>query len=112
MLNFFKKDPVPPTTADRKLQQLKDLLFPEPKLEMENDMEFYVDSSVDMNIEAVLYDLEEGHNDDVCQNTLRSIANTLFNARKLLQAYYEMDSNINHVVVTDPLPKIKEEIDH
>lgn len=102
MFEFFKKKPKEPlTTADEKLEQLKVLLFPEPQIEMEGDMEFYVDSSVDMNLESVIVDLQEGHNDAACQNTLKNISDRLYKARKILQAYFEVDPNIIYVVVDD-----------
>lgn len=104
MFKFFKKKEEPVTLADEKIDQLKELLFPEPKIEMEGDMEFYVDSSVDYNLEAALIDLREGHNDDVCQKTLKSIADRLFSARKILQAYYERDESIKYMVVDDGMP--------
>ena len=102
MFEFFKKKPKEPlTTAEEKLEQLKILLFPEPQIEMEGDMEFYVDSSVDMNIESVIVDLQEGHNDVTCQKTLKNISDRLYKARKILQAYFEVDENISYVVVDD-----------
>jgi hypothetical protein len=102
MFEFFKRKPKEQlTTADEKLEQLRNLLFPEPEIEMEGDMEFYVDSSVDMNLESVIVDLQEGHNDAVCQKTLKNISDRLYKARKILQAYFEADPNIKYVVVDD-----------
>ena len=104
MFKFFKKDPVPMTTAEQKLDEIKNLLFPEPEIQMEGDMEFYVDSSVDWNVEAVVIDIREGHVDEVCQKTLKNISERLFKARKLLQAYYERREDIKYVIVDDGLP--------
>ena len=106
MFEFFKRKPKEPlTTAEEKLEQLKVLLFPEPQIEMEGDMEFYVDSSVDMNLESVMVDLEEGHNDAISQKTLKNISDRLYQARRILQAYFEADENIKYVVVDDGVSK-------
>lgn len=104
MFKFFKKEAIPVTTAEQKLDELKNLLFPEPEIQMEGDMEFYVDSSADYNIEAVLVDLQEGHNDATCQKTLKNIGERLWKARKILQAYYERQENVNYIVIDDGLP--------
>ena len=102
MFKFFRRKPKEPlTSADEKLEQLKVLLFPEPQIEMEGDMEFYVDSSVDMNLESVIVDLQEGHNDASSQKTLKNVSDRLYKARKILQAYFKVDGNISYVVVDD-----------
>jgi hypothetical protein len=99
MFKFFKKEPATP--AEVKLQQIQDLLFPPLEEQMEGDMSFYVDYSVDSNIESAIYDLEEGHNDETVRKTLKAISNKLFKARKILQAYQEIDKNIGYVVTDD-----------
>ena len=99
MFKFFKKEPA--TSAEVKLQQIQDLLFPPLEEQMEGDVAFYVDYSVDANIEGAIHDLAEGHNDDTVRKTLKSISNKLFEARKILQAYQELDKNIGYVVTDD-----------
>lgn len=102
MFNFLKKkEKLPETPAEQKLEELKNLLFPEPEIQMEGDLEFYVDSSADYNIDAVLIDLKEGHNDSTCHKTLTNISERLFKARKLLQAYYEHREDIKYMIVDD-----------
>lgn len=103
MFKFKREDPK--SEAEKKLQELKDLLFPEPNLEKEGDLEFYVDYSVDWNIESVIVDLENQNSDEVCRKTLGNIVNRLFQARKILQAYYEMDQNVKYIYVDDIIPR-------
>jgi hypothetical protein len=103
MFKFKREDPK--SEAEKKLQELKDLLFPEPSLQKEGEHEFYVEYSVDWNIESVISDIERGHIDETCQKTLASIEKRLFHARKILQAYYEMDQNVKYIYVDDLIPR-------
>lgn len=100
----FKIERKPATPAEEKLEQIKNLLFPPLKLEEEtsNDgstVKFHVDYAVDSNIDAVLVDLMEGHNDEIAQKTLTDCVSRLNEARRLLDAYMELDPNAKYIIV-------------
>ena len=74
----FKVERKPNTPAEEKLEQIKNILFPPSKLEesLDKDGSLYkwqVDYSADMNLDAALIDLQEGHNDTVVQNTIKGV---------------------------------------
>ncbi|MGZ4849774.1 MAG: hypothetical protein ACXV2C_00110, partial [Candidatus Bathyarchaeia archaeon] len=89
MFKWFKTDPK--SEAELKIEELIQLLFPPLVVEERDGHKFHVDNSADANLEAALIDLEEGHNDRGAQNTIRKIADRLFEARKILDAYNELD---------------------
>lgn len=102
MFNWFKKKDVTP--ADLKLEQVKNLLFPPLTLETEIGKEgeifkFHVDYSVDSNLDAVLIDLQEGHNDEVAQSTINEAIKTLIKVRILLGAEQEIDKEAKYIIV-------------
>lgn len=95
---FFKEDPK--TEAERKLQELTELLFPPLTVRTdEKGNKFHVDYSADSNLEAALIDLEDGNNDRVTQKTIRKVADRLFDARKLLNVYNDMDRDAKYYVI-------------
>lgn len=87
------------TSSDQKIEQLIELLFPPLKLEEEGDIKFHVDYGVDTNLDAVLIDLEEGHNDKVAWNTIKDVTDRLIKARKLLEAYAEIHDEAKYIIV-------------
>jgi hypothetical protein len=87
------------TSSDEKIEQLIAILFPPMKLEEENGIKFHIDYSVDGNLDAVISDLEDGHNDKVAQDTLKDVANRLVKVRKMLEAYRELDKNAQYIIV-------------
>ena len=92
------------TPAEQKLEEIKSLLFPALKLEEDfsedgTPFKYHIDYSVDSNIDAVLIDLQEGHNDEVVQKTLNSVVRKLTEARRLLEAYAEIDHNAKYIIV-------------
>jgi hypothetical protein len=94
------------TPADEKLEQIKKILFPplELKEEMGNDgtkVKFHIDYSVDSNLDAVLMDLEEGHNDPVARKTISKVVDRLNDARRLLEAYAQLDNEAKYIIVDD-----------
>jgi len=98
---LWKKRPVvnQVTIGVKELEQVRNLLFPEYKTEQLPTGElFHVDHSVDTNLEAVIYDLEDGTNDPTARKTLRAIADKLFKARELLYVQQEMKPGIQHIV--------------
>ena len=93
----------PKTTADVKIEQTIKLLFPPLELHIDKDgTKFHIDHSVDTNLEAALMDLEEGHNDVASQKTIRNVVDQIIKVRKLLEAYYEIDSEAKYFIAEDP----------
>lgn len=95
------------TPADQKLEQIKNLLFPQLVTEEElgNDgsfIKFHVDYSVDSNLDAALIDLQEGNNDEVVQGTINEVVKKLIEVRRLLEAYAKMDPEAKYIIVENP----------
>jgi hypothetical protein len=94
------------TPADQKLEQIKALLFPPLELkeqmsETGSKIKYHIDYSVDSNLDAVLMDLEEGHNDPVARKTISKVVDRLNQARRLLEAYAELDKEAKYIIVDD-----------
>lgn len=94
------------TPADQKLEQIKKLLFPPLELREHLDkdgskVKFHIDYSVDSNLDAVLMDLEEGHNDPVARKTINKVVEKLNEARRLLEAYAQLDKDAKYIIVDD-----------
>jgi hypothetical protein len=94
------------TPDQEKLERLRNLLFPPLVLkeEMAKDgqmIKYHVDYSVDSNLDAVLMDLQEGHNDPACHKTLNTIIKRLNSIRILLDAYAEIDVEARYIIVDD-----------
>jgi hypothetical protein len=92
------------TPADIKLEQIKNILFPPMELLEEPDPEgnmikFHVDYSADSNLEAALSDLQDGHNDSQTQQTINTITNKLFEVRKIMEAYANLNEDAKYIVV-------------
>lgn len=103
MFNWLvkKKDMTP---ADEKLEQIKNLLFPPMKLieELDKDgslFKYHVDYSADMNLDAALIDLQEGHNDITSQQTIGEVVKTLIKVRNILDAHAELDKDARYIIV-------------
>lgn len=99
-----KKASVPPTDAEVKLEEIKQLLFPPLELHQEmgedgQPIKFHVDHSVDSNIDAALMDLYDGNNDSVVHQTLNKAVAKLNRARKLLEAYAVLDTEAKYIIV-------------
>lgn len=99
-----EKEKKPMSTAEEKLEEIKQLLFPQLELheEMGEDGQFikyHVDYSVDSNIDAALIDLYDGHNDTVVQGTLNKAVARLNKARKILEAYASLDKDAKYIIV-------------
>jgi hypothetical protein len=94
------------TPADQKLEQIKALLFPPLDLkeqisETGSKIKYHIDYSVDSNLDAVLMDLEEGHNDPVARKTISKVVGKLNEARRLLEAYAQLDKEAKYIIVDD-----------
>ena len=107
MFSMFK--PKPKTTADEKLEEIKNILFPPFKKQSKDDITFLIDYSADSNLQAAVSDLEEGHNDEIVQGTINKVIDRLVEVRKILKAYGEFDTDAKYIIVDD-LPTEKEEI--
>lgn len=91
------------TSADVKLQQILDILFPPVEEQSSPDGATYiVDYSADVNLEAALTDLDEGYNDETSRETIRKVANRLYEVRKVLNHFYDIeDKKATYYVVDD-----------
>lgn len=103
---IFRKKKKINTSAEDKLEKLKNLLFPPLEVKQEIDKEgnlikFHIDYSVDTNLDSVLMDLQEGYNDPACQKTLDTIIKRLNDARRLLEAFAELDKDAKYIIVDD-----------
>jgi uncharacterized FlaG/YvyC family protein len=107
MIKFpWKVEKKPQTSAELKLEELKNILFPPLELHEEISKEgdvikYHVDYSVDSNIDAALIDLYDGNNDQVVQSTLNKAVKRLNKARKLLEAYAVFDAEAKYIIVDD-----------
>lgn len=95
------------TPADKKLEEIANILFPPLRLESFPNKDgtvskVHVDSSADSNLDAALIDLTDGHNDRTTQNTIKNVADRLIQVRDLLEAYSEIDSEAEYIIVDVP----------
>lgn len=102
----WKVERKPLTTAEQKLEEIKEILFPPLELHEEvtpeGDMiKYHVDYSVDSNVDAALMDLYSGENDSVVQATLNKAVARLHRVRKLLEAYAVLDKDAKYIIVDD-----------
>lgn len=97
------------TPAEEKLEEVKNLLFPELQLKEELDQQtgmifkYHVDYGVDSNLDAVLMDLQEGYNDAATQKTISNIIKRLNAVRKELSAEAKIHKDAKYLVVDDGL---------
>ena len=91
-------------------QQVCDILFPQPIESIQDNFTFLTDHSIDLNLHAVLIDLEEGNNDETARNTIKQILVKLGEARELLMANYELSSKSHYLVVEAPGKTIEERV--
>lgn len=112
MFGMFKVEKKDITPAEQKLDEIRNILFPPSKLDQSVDEtgqlhKWQVDYSADMNLDAALIDLQEGHNDKVVQNTVKSVIDTLIEVRRILDAHMELDKDAEYIVVENK----KDELD-
>jgi len=109
MLKWLIKKTKPIILRSEELQQVTELLFPPLEtVERDEGLVIQVDYSVDSNLQSALYDLEEGNNDKVVQNTIRKAIDQLIEVRKILRAYPELDERAKYVIVDTPDQNKKE----
>jgi len=99
MFSMFKAKPK--TTAEQKLEEIKNILFPPFAKQTKEDITFLIDYSADSNLQAVITDLEEGHNDEIMQGTINKVIDRLVEVRKILKAYGEFDTDAQYIIVDD-----------
>jgi hypothetical protein len=103
---FWKKKKSPEerkSGAERKLDQIEQLLFPPFSTESTPEgMIFHVDYSVDSNLDGALTDLKDGTNDATVQNSINASIKKLMEVRKILEAYPFMDKRAQYVIVDTP----------
>jgi uncharacterized FlaG/YvyC family protein len=92
------------TDAETKLEEIKNLLFPQLELREEVNetgelIKFHVDYSVDSNIDAALIDLYDGNNDSIVHSTLSKAVARLNKARRILEAYAALDEDAKYIIV-------------
>lgn len=99
MFSMFKTKPK--STAEERLEEIKNILFPPFRKEIEKDITFLIDYSADSNLQAAVNDLEEGHNDEIVQGTINKVVDRLISVRKILNAYGEFDTEAKYIIVDD-----------
>lgn len=89
--------------SDKKLKQVADILFPKTKvlekIEEGEKIKYMVDYSIDNNLYAALIDLQEGHNDKGCQNTINECIKALNKVRTVLEAHMFLDEEAKYIMV-------------
>ena len=93
--------------AGRKLQQVKDILYPPSKLDDIGEYKVQIEYGADYNLDAALTDLEQDANDEVTRKTIREVTERLYKVRKILEAYVELHEGAQYMIV-DNLSDSKE----
>ena len=100
MINLFKPKTV--VVRDEIAQKVCDILFPPHEEKEEDGQTFIVDYSADNNLMSALADLEDGSNDEVTRETIRTIIGKLGEARQLLMANYPITKKARYLLVNTP----------
>lgn len=92
------------TPADKKIEEIVNILFPPLELKQEIDKDgsvfkYHVDYSADSNLDAALIDLQDGHNDEVVHKTINNTIDRLMKVRRLLEAFAELDKDAKYIIV-------------
>ena len=99
MFQMFRKNPK--TKAEVQLDKIRDVLFPPFQKQSKEDVTFLIDFSADSNLQSVLNDLEEGHNDEIVRKTVSRVIERLIEVRKVLKTYQEFDMEAQYIIVDD-----------
>lgn len=108
MSRWFQKAPVdvPVNKAEASLAEIQKLLFPPLELKTdEQDRSYHVDKSIDGNLYAILLELEEGVNDEITQNTLKSVLSSVTKIREILNIYNDMNPEAQYLIVENTIDK-------
>jgi len=108
----FKIEKKPLSSAEEKLELIRNILFPPPKLDESYDEsgkqhKWQVDYSADMNLYAASIDIQEGHADQAVLNTVNDVHDRLMKVRDILEEYMELSKEADYIVVEN----LKEEPD-
>lgn len=87
------------TPAEILLEQIQEILFPAPDKRKEDGIEWYLDSSVDSNLYAAMIDMDDGKTDVITRDTIKKCHDKLYEVRKLLNKFHELDTNSKYVLV-------------
>lgn len=101
MFTVKKKDETP---ADKKLEQIRNILFPpcetrETPNKNGGISKYQVDYSADMNLDSALYDIREGYADGPVQNTIGDVIERLYKVREILEAEVDIDKEAEYIIV-------------
>lgn len=105
MFGLWTVERKPNTPAEEKLEQIKNILFPPAEQRQDIDpktgeeYKWQVEYSADMNLDAALIDLEEGHNDKAVHNTIRGVTQMLSDVREILEAHMELSKDARYILV-------------
>jgi len=100
MLNWFIKKKEPVTVAEKQLEEIKNLLFPQLSFrEGPEGEKYYIDSTIDANISSVITDIEDGYSDQIMAKTLKDVNERLYKVRKILDAFEFLDTDADYVIV-------------
>lgn len=105
MFGLWTVEKKPATPAEEKLEEIRKILFPSGKLEEDIDpktgktFKWQIDYSVDMNLDAALIDLQEGHNDKPVHNTITNVIKRLTQVREILEEHMELDPEAQYIMV-------------
>jgi hypothetical protein len=89
----------PDTEAGRKLQEVKDILYPPCALDTVGEFKVQIEYGADYNLDAALTDLENDANDDVSRGTIKEVCERLYKVRKILEAYVELHEDAQYMIV-------------
>jgi len=87
---------------EAELEQIANLLYPEPEEKIVDGLVIVVDRSVDANLNAALLDLEDGTNDETTRLTIRACVQRLFEVRDILEARYRVNERARYLMVDTP----------
>jgi len=96
---FFKTNSKNKDKED--LEYVLNTLFPKSEIKQDNKgSEFYVDYSLDSNLEAALQDLENGINDEVVRKTIKEVSDKLYEIRQKMNVFNILDKNIDSIEIS------------
>ena len=105
MFSVKKKNNTP---AEERLEEIKNILFPplESK-ETVNEktgesLKYQIDYSVDMNLDGVLLDIQEGYVDEVVTKTIKDATDRISRVRDILEAHANVDREAEYIIVDTP----------
>lgn len=105
MFDMFKVKRKIDTPAEELLENIRSILYPPCELKEEVDektgekIKFQVDYSIDMNLDAAIIDVTNGHSDEVVLHTLNDVLERLQKIRSLLEANLELHPDAKYYIV-------------